>query len=513
MKSIILVSFPVNWSDFHYPEIFPKSLLNISGNTILGRLLDDLDSIPCIQEHLIVTSENDFGIFRYWAIRRNGPKPIRILNKSSYSEETGLGSVRDIILDLQAYNFDDDLLVIPADSVFDFSFKGFVDSFYENHSSMVVCCNNRGNSTRTLYSAIEVDNNLNVLSFLEASAPHSSLCSPLPYIIYKRDDLLMIKDSIVSGSQYHASSRLVKFLIDNSFLHAWIMTGREYWIEDSVSYNEVKHLFPDYPIKSRINNEQIQSLESFRIKRLDSSDYHMLAKLNRFSCTRNRRIESYLKGSGVKDNLRGDLAFFYIERINGEEKEQDELVLIFTLSCGMIFKPEKVNADEAFILSQYHQGKISDEQFQLETSGWDSSKWVISDTRLCDNPEAVYANSAFPSIQLVHICNNDNASSVWPSLGLPNRMGESLFWYRIVPFILDLNKKVGFNYLYLYAADNRSSTDGGRLIKHYIYGFALHENPEIGIIKSKYNNQCTFMVQSIRELMINREIFLDSFNQ
>ena len=49
---------------------FPKPLLKIGQSTILGRMLDDIDQIPDITEHIVITNHN-FEIqvnrcFNYW---------------------------------------------------------------------------------------------------------------------------------------------------------------------------------------------------------------------------------------------------------------------------------------------------------------------------------------------------------------------------------------------------------------------------------------------------------------
>ena len=46
---------------------FPKPLLKIGENTILGRMLDDIDGIPEITEHVIITNHRFAGIFEEWA--------------------------------------------------------------------------------------------------------------------------------------------------------------------------------------------------------------------------------------------------------------------------------------------------------------------------------------------------------------------------------------------------------------------------------------------------------------
>ena len=45
---------------------FPKPLLKIGENTILGRMLDDIDGIEEIDEHIIITNHRFAHIFEDW---------------------------------------------------------------------------------------------------------------------------------------------------------------------------------------------------------------------------------------------------------------------------------------------------------------------------------------------------------------------------------------------------------------------------------------------------------------
>ena len=47
---------------------FPKPLLKIGENTILGRMLDDIDRIPEIDEHIIISNHRFAPIFDKWKI-------------------------------------------------------------------------------------------------------------------------------------------------------------------------------------------------------------------------------------------------------------------------------------------------------------------------------------------------------------------------------------------------------------------------------------------------------------
>ena len=46
---------------------FPKPLLKIGDSTILGRMLDDIDRIADIDEHIVITNHKFASIFEDWA--------------------------------------------------------------------------------------------------------------------------------------------------------------------------------------------------------------------------------------------------------------------------------------------------------------------------------------------------------------------------------------------------------------------------------------------------------------
>ena len=77
---------------------FPKPLLQIGQNTILGRMMDDIDRIPQIDEHIIITNHKFAPIFEEWASKQTYTKPITILDDGTETNETRLGAVCDLLM-------------------------------------------------------------------------------------------------------------------------------------------------------------------------------------------------------------------------------------------------------------------------------------------------------------------------------------------------------------------------------------------------------------------------------
>ena len=80
---------------------FPKPLLKIGENTILGRMLDDIDQIPDIDEHIIVTNHKFAPIFEEWVKGLHYTKPITIVDDGTETNDTRLGAVCDLLLAIE----------------------------------------------------------------------------------------------------------------------------------------------------------------------------------------------------------------------------------------------------------------------------------------------------------------------------------------------------------------------------------------------------------------------------
>ena len=92
---------------------FPKPLLKIGNSTILGRMLDDIDNIDDITEHVIVTNHRFTPIFEEWVKTPSGSpclggrlvgvggrykKPITIIDDGSTTNDNRLGAVCDLLM-------------------------------------------------------------------------------------------------------------------------------------------------------------------------------------------------------------------------------------------------------------------------------------------------------------------------------------------------------------------------------------------------------------------------------
>ncbi len=242
MKSIIIAA---GYATRLYPltENFPKPLLKVGSRSILGRLLDDIDRISEIDEHVIVTNHRFAPIFGQWLEETDYSKPVTIIDDGTSTNETRLGAVRDILLALESKQIDDDIMVLAADNILDFSLSGFVDFFKEKGTSVIMCHHEPELKRLQRTGVIAVDKDMRVLEMQEKPEKPVSNWAVPPFYIYSRKDLPLIRDCMAHGCGFDAPGNLAHYLIEATTLHAWPMPGLRFDIGSMDSYNEAQSKF------------------------------------------------------------------------------------------------------------------------------------------------------------------------------------------------------------------------------------------------------------------------------
>ena len=217
---------------------FPKPLLKIGANTILGRMLDDIDRIPEIDEHIIITNHKFAHIFEQWKLGTAYQKQITIIDDGTETNDTRLGAVCDLLFAMEKLGVDDDMLVVAADNLLFFSFKEFVDFANEKGTSCIMCHEQPSIEKLQRTGVVVLDNNNKVLNMEEKPEHPKSHWAVPPFYIYKKHDLDLIRHSVESGCGKDAPGNLAHYMVDRTTIHAWPMSAGRFDIGSLDTYYE-----------------------------------------------------------------------------------------------------------------------------------------------------------------------------------------------------------------------------------------------------------------------------------
>ena len=222
---------------------FPKPLLKIGRSTILGHLLDDIDTIPEVDEHIIVTNHRFADIFRQWATDQTYTKPITIVDDGTETNETRLGAVCDLLYAMEQLAIDDDMLVVAADNLLFFSFREFVDFANEKGTSCIMCHEQPDVEKLRRTGVIVVDGQMRVLNMEEKPEQPKSNWAVPPFYIYKKQDLSLVRGSVADGCGKDAPGNLAHYMVEHTTVHAWPMSAGRFDIGSLDTYYEAQKLF------------------------------------------------------------------------------------------------------------------------------------------------------------------------------------------------------------------------------------------------------------------------------
>ena len=222
---------------------FPKPLLKIGSTTILDRMLDDLDTIPEIDEHIVVTNHKFAPIFQKWAADSHYTKPVTIIDDGTETNDTRLGAVCDLLLAMEHITDETDLLVVAADNILYFSFQEFVDFFKQKHTSCIMCHEQPSIEKLQRTGVIEVDDDWRVLSMEEKPQQPKSHWAVPPFYIYRKEDLDLVRHSVENGCGKDAPGNLAHYMAQHTTLHAWPMSAGRFDIGSLDTYYEAQRLF------------------------------------------------------------------------------------------------------------------------------------------------------------------------------------------------------------------------------------------------------------------------------
>lgn len=243
MKCIILAA---GYATRLYPltENFPKPLLKVQDKSILEWLLEDLQTLPQLDQVIIVSNHKFYSSFMEWNRQLHFSLPITILDDGSTSNEERLGAVKDIAFAIRSLSIQDDILVMAGDNMLDFSMKGFLSFFEEKKAACIMRHYEPSFEKHQRTGVAVIDTDDKVLSMQEKPASPQSHWAVPPFYIYPKQDLPLILKGISSGEcGTDAPGSFVSWLCRVTDVYAYPMPGCRYDIGDLQSYRQIQEIY------------------------------------------------------------------------------------------------------------------------------------------------------------------------------------------------------------------------------------------------------------------------------
>ncbi len=247
-----------------------------------------------------------------------------------------------------------------------------------------------------------------------------------------------------------------------------------------------------------MTTEQRQILDSYTCERLTNNSVN-IELLCSFRNRKMPHLADQIIRYGWEEDRRGyPIAYYVVKNPAGE------IAMVFSLRCGVLFDVEslkhlmeKKERYDMLIASMGNENftvQMRRELMELyrEVQHYE---FLMKDMQFDTNRSMVRVAASYPAIELVHFCLNDRVRDEWRRSGMGNKtMGETLFWYFLVPKVQQIANLVGCQYLYTFVPD--TSFDGA-LMNYYRTALRFSVSEHLGTAKPQFDFMCPMVYQPI----------------
>ena len=239
MKALILAA---GYATRLYPltKDFPKPLLDIGNRKMLDILLDRLIPLP-VSEIVLVSNRKFYKHFETW--RRDGDRPVTLLDDGSLDETDRLGAVGDMAFAVRELSIRESLIVIAGDNLFDFSIEPFARDFQAHQLPLVGLYEYPKWNHLSKYGIVSLDRNDRFVEFVEKPKdPKSNLVSMCLYA-FSAESLPLLGEYLAGSDPKDAPGHYIRWLMQKRPVMGHRFRGTWLDIGDMDSLEEARKIF------------------------------------------------------------------------------------------------------------------------------------------------------------------------------------------------------------------------------------------------------------------------------
>lgn len=246
-----------------------------------------------------------------------------------------------------------------------------------------------------------------------------------------------------------------------------------------------------------------------------------------FNNDQNKQLPKILKSIGWKEDSSCCCDYYLVK------DRDDNILFFFALKAGLVqvlYNKERIEACKTVypLLVEYFDINTSKQRkdelykriipvwkkYELTTELIVSAQNDIEQEKQKDRTTDTNGNTTqvwqtHSAIELAFFCQNTDCKDIIQKLGFKRHFGSAVFWYYIMPIVLKIQKYIGCEYVYLFAADR---INRGKLMDHYNTSLHFEQTIYLSGIKPMQDNNCFFMCQKVETLQQYQKDYIKNFS-
>ena len=222
----------------------PKPLLSIAGEALLNHLIKKLDSIPTLEQIVIVSNARFYDQFSKWQKTAQTKKRISIINDGTVDNDHRLGAIQDLKLGMKTLAKESDLIVLAGDNLFDSDLSQF-SSFAESKrpGAAVGVYDIKDLKLASKYGLIKTDSSGKITAFLEKPKDPPTTLASMGVYFFPKETLVYVDRYLQTHGNPDAPGFYISWLTRQIDVYAFKFNGTWFDIGDLDSYYKADEFF------------------------------------------------------------------------------------------------------------------------------------------------------------------------------------------------------------------------------------------------------------------------------
>ena len=218
----------------------PKALLPLGRKPIINYIIDQINTLPDVNEIIVVANNKFYSQFELWSKRVDSDCPVNVLNDGTTNEDNRLGAIGDINFTLRVKNIDEDIVVIAGDNYMTYPLMEQYQLFKEKQSDVV--CGQRLDDRKLLtrLAVATLDENNKIISLVEKPEDPQSDVAIFATYFYQKETLPLFAQYLQAGETPDAPGYFVQWLYNKKDVYTYIMNGECYDIGTIEAYENMQ---------------------------------------------------------------------------------------------------------------------------------------------------------------------------------------------------------------------------------------------------------------------------------
>ena len=206
----------------------PKGLLEVDDQPIVAKLLHKALRLRSIDNFALVTNNQHARDYRQFLDSQPRYKKVQLINNGVNQNEDRLGAIGDILFALRKLRWDDDLLILPSDTLINLELPRLMQFFkYHQQITNVVTTVRDKSIIANSLGCVEMKKN-QIISFEEKPAQPKTRITSVPIYIYPQKSQRLLLQYSEEGNNLDSPGAIMPWLLNKEQVLGFMAKNSQY---------------------------------------------------------------------------------------------------------------------------------------------------------------------------------------------------------------------------------------------------------------------------------------------